>query len=275
MSDLFDKLAAEEEAFFNSVFLCPVLRGQPVLVRIAGIVMTLKVRPRNFEGWGVFRCTDQKTARRVREPTLAEKREYLNLYPRISLVVCHQGDTVLGVPATENDPRFKIQGFVPIALPEEIRLFDTVDVRYDSKNMWFDQHSSYRNARFATRLREALADEVEPQHINISGLSKSERDAYKFAYDAEIESKRDRQEERLRYAVERSGAQFRSYVDRGATYTVEMVVDGRTYRPTLEKEHLTCTSSGICLSGGDRNFDLESLVGVFREGQNRSLIHEW
>jgi len=274
MSNLFDKFAAEEEAFFGSTFMAPVLRGQPILVRISGITMTLKVRPKNFEGWGVFRSNDQRLARRVREATLSEKREYLDIWPRLSLVVCHQGDKVLGVPATDNDPRFKIQGFVPIALPEEVRVFDTVDVRFDGKNMWFDGHSSFRNARFADQLRNMLAEETEPDKVEISGLSSSERAAYKFAYDAEIESKRDRKEDRLRYAVERSGAQFRSYTERGNTYTVEMMVDGRTYRPVLDKETLTCTSSGICLSGGDRAFDLQSLVGVFREGQDRRLIYE-
>ena len=274
MSNLFDKFAAEEEAFFGSTFMAPVLRGQPILVRISGITMTLKVRPKNFEGWGVFRSNDQRLARRVREATLSEKREYLDIWPRLSLVVCHQGDKVLGVPATDNDPRFKIQGFVPIALPEEVRVFDTVDVRFDGKNMWFDGQSSFRNARFADQLRNMLAEETEPDKVEISGLSSSERAAYKFAYDAEIESKRDRKEDRLRYAVERSGAQFRSYTERGNTYTVEMMVDGRTYRPVLDKETLTCTSSGICLSGGDRAFDLQSLVGVFREGQDRRLIYE-
>ena len=55
MSSLFDKLANEENKVFSSHILSPVLKGMPIRVRIANIVMTLPVaEPRNFQGWGVF-----------------------------------------------------------------------------------------------------------------------------------------------------------------------------------------------------------------------------
>jgi len=270
--DLLNKLAAEEERFFHSEFLSPVLRGRPIRVRISGVTVTFKVEPRDFEGWGVFRPVNQKSARFISEPTLSQKQQYLNLYPRFSLIVCRQ-DQVAGIPAQQSDNRIAIKGQVPISLPREVRLFDTVDVRWDGENFWYDQHSSFRSPRIAGALRDFLSEETPPDKIEVSGMTAEERLAYAVTFDQEIEAKKDRKEERLRRALERGGALLRSYVERGNTYTVEFSVDGERHRSVVDSETLQVTSAGICLSGGDRNFDLQSLVGVIREGHNRHLIY--
>ncbi len=275
MTSLFDKLAAEEKKFFGSEFLCPVRKGQKVRVRIAGIIVELTVKPKKFEGWGIFESVDQNSARFVREATMAQKGEYLKLYPKFSLVICRQGDTIGGIPANQSDTRFKLQGQVPVALPEEVRLFDTVDVRYDGQHFWYDQHSRFRSARIATHLRELFTEETKPEDVMISGMTQEEQYAYALAFDIEVESKKDRKEERLKRALERGGATLRSYMERGNTYTVEFTVDGQRHRSTVDAETLQVASSGICLSDHDSDFDLTSLVGVLREGHNRNLIHRW
>ena len=276
---LFEKLAAEEEKFFGSEFLSPVLKGGKVRVRISGITVELNVRPKNFEGWGIFLCEDQKSARRVREATMTQKREYLNLYPRFSLVVCQRGDRTMGLPANQSDTRFVLQGQVPVSLPEEVQLFETIDVRYDGENFWFDQHSNFRSPRIATHLREMFSEETKPEDITISGMTQEEKYAYALAFDIEVESKKDRKEERLKRALERGGAVLRSYVERGNNYTVEFTVDGQRHRSTVDVETLQVASAGICLTdhrtgrAHDSDFDLQSLVGVIREGHNRRLIY--
>ncbi len=281
MTDLFDKLAAEEENFFGSEFLCPVRKGQKVRVRIAGITVELTVKPKKFEGWGIFTSVDQNSARLVRDATLAQKKEYLNLYPKFSLVICRQGGSIGGISANQSDTRFTLQGQVPIALSEETRLFDTVDVRYDGQHFWYDQHSRFRSARIATHLRESFVEETKPEDITISGMTQEEKYAYALAFDIEIESKKDRKEDRLKRALERGGAKLRSYMERGNTYTVEFTVDGVRHRSTVDAETLQVASAGICLTdhrtgkAHDSDFDLTSLVGVIREGENRNLIHRW
>lgn len=272
-ADLFAKLAAEEEQFFNSEFLSPVVRGRPVRVRISGITVTLKVRPANFEGWGIFRSEDQTTARHVGEPTRAQKRQYLELYPKFSMIMVRVGEVNTGIPANRSDDRVQIQGQIPVLLPDAVQLFDCVDVRWDGENFWFDRPARFRNPRMARYLRESLADALEPDKIELAGLSQEERVAYRLAHLYEIESQRDRKEERVRAAIENGGATFRSYVERGNSYTVEFSVGGERHRSVVDSDTLQVQSAGICLNGGDRHFDLQSLISVIREGQNRHLIY--
>lgn len=272
MSSLFDRLAAEEEHFFSSQFMCPVLAGQSVRVRIAGIILNLKVQPKKFQGWGVFRCIKQHTAKFVKEPTLSQRQEYLNLFPKFSLVVCRNVEgNFFGVPAVSSS-NYKVKGQVPISLPEEIRLFDTVDVRWDGVNFWFEGQSSFRTSKIASELRDLLVLETNPDKVDISGMTQEERLAYRLAFDAEVEAKRDKKEDRLKDAVTRAGGVFHGYVERGNTYTIEMSVDGERFHPVVNSDTLQVSNAGICLSGTDNMFDLQSLVTVFREGQGRSLI---
>jgi hypothetical protein len=270
---LFTKLAKEEQDFFSTEFLSPVLQRQPIRIKIAGIVLNLKVQPDSFEGWGIFESADQKTARFLREPTMIQKQRYLDLYPRFSFIVCNQGKRVFGIPAHQFDSRIQIQGRVPILLTQEVRLFDCIDVRWDGQNFWYDKPTSGRSVKFATELRDALAQELEAEKLEISGITSEERMAYQLAFIESIELRRDQKEERLKKAIERGGAEFISYVERGNTYTVEYFVNGARHRSVVDSDTLRVTSAGICLSGRDRDFDLQSLIGVVKQGEERGLIY--
>jgi hypothetical protein len=273
-NSVFEKLAAQEESFFASDFFSPVVRGKPIRVKLSGVVMNLNVtRPKNFEGWGVFRPLSPKTARFVREPTMTERRNYLDLFPVLRLIVCAREDEQwFGIPSNSADTRFKVSGLVPIRLAQEIQMFETVQTRFDGANCWFDQSDPAASLRNATVLRDALAQETDVAKVIASGLSKEEKQAYATALIRELENKKDRNEEHIKLAIERAGAEYRSYVDRGDSYTVEYVVEGENHRSVVKKDTLEVQSAGICLSGYDRNFDLQSLVGVIREGINRRRI---
>ncbi|MDX1932205.1 MAG: hypothetical protein SFU56_06345 [Capsulimonadales bacterium] len=70
-------------------------------------------------------------------------------------------------------------------------------------------------------------------------------------------------ERRLRQALRTGGGELRDFNDRGEYYLVEWTTgDGRVHTSAISRGDLTVVSSGICLSGRDRDFDLQSLVGV-------------
>ncbi len=270
------KLAADEDKFFKSEVMCPVVKGQPLRVKLSGIVMILRVsgqKGEDFEGWGVFRPTSTEKARLVREASMAERREYLKLFPQVRLIATarEENGRWLGLLANAGDSRFKIGGLVPILLAQEIQAFQTVQARFDGKNFWFEDDDG-GNLRIAAYLRESLAGEVESDKLSIPGLTAEARQAYAIAYLREIENKKDKNEERLKAAVERAGAEYRSYVERGDMFTVEYMVDGQPHKSVVKKDTLEVQSAGICLSGYDANFDLQSLVSVIREGANRGRI---
>jgi len=277
-NDVFNKLAAAENEFFNSQLFSPVLKGKPIRVRIAGILTTLEVvKPKNFEGWGVFAPVNYKTARFIREPNMAEKEQYFRLFPALRLILCRNADNQWsGVPANQGDSRFKIQGLVPIQLVDEVQMFDTVKVRFDGTNIWFEQIDSRSNPRTAIYLRECLTKLLDPKNLELTGLTQEERDAYLIGYGpalaADIEAKRDKNEDRIKDALHRAGAKYQSYIERKDTYTIEYTVDGHKHRTVVKKDNLAIESAGICLAGTDRNFDLQSLVGVIRQGQRGHRI---
>jgi hypothetical protein len=274
-SNLLDKLASQEQEFLKTDFMSPVLRAKKVRVRLAGIIMNLAIEePKNFQGWGVFRPTSNHAAKFVREPTMAERQLYLRLFPTLRLIICgRDGQTWLGSPARSSDTRFKVDGIVPIRLAGEVQLFDTVVTRFDGESCWYEGPDNSASLRNAGMLRESLASETDVANVAASGLTKEEKEAYLVAFIREIEDKKDRSEERIKAAIVRAGGTYRSYVEREASYTIEYAVDGQVHKSIVNKETLSVESAGICLSGGDKYFDLQSLVGVIREGINRDSIN--
>jgi hypothetical protein len=74
-------------------------------------------------------------------------------------------------------------------------------------------------------------------------------------------------EGRLRNALAVGGGALHDYSDRGEYWLVEWATgDGTRHTSAIAKADLTVVSSGVCLSGRDRDFDLQSLVRVIEQG---------
>jgi hypothetical protein len=120
LTDALNRLAAAEERFLANEFLAPVIRGGQVLVRIAGVICALRIRPADFEGWGVFRPASHSDAALVRQAKLAERQRYLELFPLVRLILAERCEEQwLALPAHRADSRFHIEGMIPVQLVEE------------------------------------------------------------------------------------------------------------------------------------------------------------
>lgn len=272
VTDALSRLAAAEERFLASQFLAPVIRGGQVQVRIAGVICTLRIRPADFEGWGVFRPGSHSEATLVRQATLAERQRYLALFPLVRLILATKlEEQWLAVSAHRADSRFQIDGMIPIRLVDEAQLFEVIEARFDGTQFWYAGPDSRWDPAAARYLRQQLELLTPPEKLQRSGLTAEERAAYAVTYwpryHASEEGRRSREEQRLRSALEHAGAELTDYVERHDVYTVTYEVDGQRHVSAVSKKDLSVQVAGICLSGEDQNFDLQSLVGVIREAQ--------
>jgi hypothetical protein len=275
--DILNRLAAAEERFLQSDFLAPMLRGGQVQVRIAGVVCRLKVEPADFEGWGVFRPMSPTAARLLRPATLAERQRYLELFPLLRVILCkREGEQWLAIPAYRSDSRFRIEGMIPVRLVEEAQLFEVLETRCDGSQCWFHRPDPRRDPAAAAYLRQALHEMLPPEQLGRPGLTVEERAAYALNYfprlEAERQAERDRTEQRLRAALAHAGAEYVGYLEHGDSYRVEYEVAGQRQVSVVNKHDLSVQVAGICLSGEDAHFDLQSLVGVIREAQGEGHI---
>lgn len=290
--NLIIKLASEEEEFVSQPFFAPAVAGGKVRVKIGNTPCSFSVGPSDFEGYGIFEPLSYTEAVLDREATLAERQRYLELFPVVRLIATRQvGSCWLAIPASDGDNRFQIEGVIPILLTRDVRGFDVVVTRYDGNAFWFEQVDSRYNPRHADYLRKAFAEEVLAEDLEFSGLSKEHRDAYDLAFslqnaeqDAEVKkmnAKRDHAEAgeesgsdvaRIRRNVAHGGGRLIEYVDLDDIFRVTFTVNGQSFTSAVEKGTLSLVSSGICLNGRDRDFDLASLVGVLRIGMKRGEL---
>ena len=270
--------AAAEEQFLAGEFLAPVVGRGEVRVRVAGVVLRLRVEPADFEGWGVFRPLSTTRARLVRAPGLAERKRYLDLFPLLRLILAgRDGARWLAIAAHRGDARFRIEGRVPVRLIDEGELFEVIRARFDGGEFWYESADRRHDPGAAAYLRDALHEMLPPDRLQRPGLTAEERTAYALCYvprlEAQIQDARDQTEERLRQALAHAGAELLDYRERRDGYRVTYTVGRRRHVSSIDKRDLTVQAAGICLAGEDRKFDLASLVGVLRQGANQGELY--
>ena len=269
--NLLSQLAAQETQLCDTQFLAPCTRNGRVQTRLSGIVYTFKPKPRNFEGWGIFQPVNEKTAAVIEEPSLPQVTEYLQLFVpiRLQLACALQGQTWLAYPVNESDARqrFGVTKPVPVHLVTDGATFEQIIARWDGQSWWFEDIDRRADPLPSEELKKALKKVVSPQEIRFKGMTPEMRTVYELVaqqteeFSEKFQQRRD--ENRLRQALQMGGGELREFRDRDDYWLIEWTAgNGTRHSSAIAKNDLTVVSAGICLSGLDRNFDLQSLVGV-------------
>ena len=200
-------------------------------------------------------------------------REYLALFPRVTLILCEQrAGTWWALQAQDSAARVRLDGAAPVHLAGEARLFEWVRARWDGARFLYEGREPGHSPAVAAYLREALEAGTETEALARPTLAPPDRAA--FAYQRELRRRAERMTEadRIRAAVAHARGELRDFVERNDHYVVSYLVDGARHATTVRKNDLSVLSAGICLSGEDENFDLASLVGVIREGSDGQIV---
>lgn len=269
--NLINQIANAEAQLSETQFLAPCVKGGRVRTRVAGMVYTFTPKPSKFAGWGIFQAVDEKTAKLVEEADLPQIAEYLQNFPQIRLRLAHQlqKQTWLAYPVNEADMRQRLKVVKPIALHlvTEGVVFEQIIARWDGKSCWFEEVDRRTDPEIVETLQAAVKKFTPSQELQFKGITPEIRTVYELAsHRIEGFTQPQQDERRLRKALQMGGGKLRQFQDRGDYWTVDWTTaDGVRHSSAIAKSDLTVVSSGICLSGRDHDFDLQSLVAVIEQ----------
>jgi len=279
IDDLLNKLADKEQKILSQKIFAPYIKGgNSIILRIDKVIYKLKTPKFKKDGFGVFRANTPNTAKRLREAERYEIEDYLLLLPKVDFILVWKSDRWLACPSNANsfkqqfgmDPRL-----VNILVADNVEMLDTIEARFDGSNFWFDCIKFGGDVERKEMLRQRIENQQYQVDKNItSGLTPEEIAAFRYTAAFHEEANRPEFEKRLEMELEKVDASMDKCIERGDNVEVQWR-DKKTsgkYTSVLRKDDLSVVTAGICLSGGDKKFDLQSLVTVCRQGANRGHV---
>ena len=285
MKNIFNLLhdfAKEEAKLQNTLFIAPCLLDAFVQTKVNHIVYTFALAENEFEGFGIFKPLNAKTAQFVRAAKDEQIEQYLKQFRKIRLLlIAHlQGNTWLAYPTNESEAQQHLGAAKPIVvhLVSFGRELQQIVARYDGKNFWFEAEDTQADFFAIDDLREALQNYMLPEQFAIKGITPEMKTVYEMLLRksvANLAQQTDFQtngiaqqsdKKRLERALTTGGGSLQSFADNGDYWTVEWKTTiGETHTSLINKKDLSVLSSGICLSDRDEMFDLQSLVAVIEQ----------
>jgi hypothetical protein len=276
------EISHKEQELSNAQFLAPCVLGGKIKTRISGLIYEFDPEPKDFVGWAIFQPINEKVAKVVEEASFFVVNEYLKLFKafRVRLAYKLESLTWLAYPANESDMRQRLGKAKPVAisLNTEATSLEQVIVRYDGRAWWFEDIDRSADPIISEELRESLKRKVPAKDLHIPNLTPEMRTTYNLLeskekkdrelIEQELKLKRVQSDEgRLQEALRIGGnAKLKNFTDRGDFWLIDWSTkDGQRHSSAICKRDLTVISSGICLSGYDRQFDLQSLVKVIEQ----------
>ncbi|MBD2093068.1 hypothetical protein H6F67_24785 [Microcoleus sp. FACHB-1515] len=264
---LLTEIADAEAQLRSTQFLAPCVKGGQVRTKVSGMVYTFTLKQK-FEGWGIFQPVNEQQATLIETANLPQIVAYLQQFSiaRLRLASRLQHQTWLAYPVNEADMRQRFKTVKPVAvhLVTEGVAFEQIIARWNGNSCWFEEVDRRADPAIAETLQLALKQQISVEELRFKGLIPEMRSLYQLVADrTEGFSQPQRDQKRLNQALKLGGGELQQFHDRGDYWTVDWTTaDGTRHTSAIAKTDLTVVSSGICLSGRDRDFDLQSLVGV-------------
>lgn len=271
---LLHQIASAEAQLQSVQFLAPCVKGGRVRTLVAGMVYTFTPKPSSFEGWGIFQPVDEYTAALVEEANLPQIATYLQHFHtvRLRLAYCLQNQTWLAYPVNEADVRQRFNAVkpFPVHLVTQAVAFEQIITRWHHNFCWFEEIDRRADPTIAQTLQSALKQLIPAGQLQFKGITPEMRSLYKLVAErTEGLPQPQHDKKRLRQALKLGGGELHQFHDRGDYWTVDwMTADLTRHTSAIAKDDLTVVSSGICLSGRDRDFDLQSLVSVMEHQES-------
>lgn len=273
--DAISKVASAETALMRSTFVAPVAGNDAVAAYVMGMVYTFSIRPPEKPGWYLFKPSSVKRAEICGDADLPDVEAYLSRLPKVRVAIFRKvGNVYQGMPEKSNGAGLGHTVPVSVFLVDDLADdFDRVVCRHDGVNLWYDRVDPSNDPSKGDHLRKSFAKLSDPKSIRYKGLTFEEKAAYAMRFAMDKDAREKMKTASVRMDVEHAGGRFIGLKEKSDRYEVTYSVDGETYTSFVSKDPArTVISAGICLSGGDRAFDLKSLVTVMREGQRRRSI---
>lgn len=264
-------LAEQEQNLTQQPFMAPCILNGSIRVKLSELICTLKPVPSNYEGWGVFEALNTKQAKYLKRATRLEVDRYLLRLSgiRLRLATPLRGQTWLAYPIQEADMHQQLGAVrpIPVYLVKDGAKFEPIVARWDGRSLWWQKRDRTSKSAHTRQLRQALRQEILPEKLKFPGLTPEMKTTYKLASRSMPNfAPKYRDERRLSAALKQGGGVLEGFTDRGNFWTVQWITrDGQHHSSAIAKNDLTVIGAGICLDGYDRDFDLQSLVGVVEQ----------
>lgn len=249
-------------------FLAPCIKNGRIRTRVAGMIHTFIPKPQ-FEGWGIFQSQNDRIAALIEVADIAEISTYLQQFQTIRLRLAYRlrNQSWLAYPVNEAEMqhRFKIAKPVLVHLVTEGIAFEQIVSRWDGSACWFETIDRRSDPTIAETLQSHLKQLTPVKALQFKGMTPEMRSLYQLVAQ-QTQGFPQSDELRLQQALKLGGGALQQFQDQGNYWTVNWTTaDGTQHTSAIAKSDLTVISSGICLSGRDRDFDLQSLVGVIEQ----------
>lgn len=270
-------MTAKEREVRLQEFLAPYTeQSKYAVVKMDGVNYRFRIVGFQGSGYGVFKPTDPTCARFVKEAEFDQTYEYLQLLPKMHVILVCQTD--LGWCAypfnTESAKRkFGVDFEIIVRNASDVERFDVATVRCDGRNFWFDEPFVGSDPVKSDALRECFALRTEPSKLQreldkLKGVTPEEHKSFDLALASWRQFQRQSTESQIQEMLAVGGAELDKYVIRGEQIEITWLSrKGKYYTSRVDKKSLDVISPGICLDNSDNRFHLKDLPGIMNEGE--------